>query len=256
MNNKARKIPPYSASNKRITRDDLLGRQKNAVDLVNGITGRVPNEKRVITKDGGGSVSVSTQTVVKLRTMPVAWGIPLDETLFARFFVNFLNLRIMPWDDLITTTSTYISEARNTIHQDFVTKSTCEYLVMLDSDVLPPPDFLQRLLDHKLPIVGGWYKKKGDPYPPCVYDFGNEDGGGVAWWKVREQAGVGLEKVDGAGAGCWLMRREVAEALGERPYNPHVLSEDFLLCRKLADLKIDVYIDWSIACAHAGVAYV
>ena len=48
----------------------------------------------------------------------------------------------------------------------------------------------------------------------------------------------------------------VAEALGKRPYNPHVLSEDFLLCRRLAELEIPVYVDWSINCAHTGVALV
>ncbi len=193
--------------------------------------------------------------LVKIRRMPVAWGFALDEVIFSKWFVNFLDLKIMPWDNVITAQSTYLPDARNIIHKGFF-ETECEYLVMLDSDVLPPPDFLSRLLTHHLPMVGGWYHKKGDPYPPCVYDVERTDEQGITWYKVREQPGTGLEKVDAAGAGCWLMRRDVALAIGEKPYNMEHGGEDMELCRKVKAAGFDIYIDWSVASAHCGVAIV
>ena len=231
-------------------------RKAGADRLVRSLRRQVPSERTVVERTFQGQV-VKSRKPVTLRITPVAWAMPFDEIVFSRWVKHMLNQRmIMPWDDTLTTESTYISEARNTLHEQFVTVSKLDWLVMLDSDVLPPPDLVERLMATGKKMVGGWYRKKGDPYPPCVYDFVLEDDRAIAWWTVREKPGQGLEQVDGAGAGCWLMHRSVAEAVGNRPYNPDVLSEDFLLCRKLKELNIPVYIDWSINCAHTGVAIV
>ena len=189
-------------------------------------------------------------TVVKIRKKSVAWGIPLDEVMFSKFFQNFFGLGVMPWDSILLASSTYLPDARNIIHTNFLA-TDIEWLAMLDSDVLPPPSFLDQLLAHKLPMVGGWYRKKGEGYPPVVYDFDHiEDG--INKFKIRNQPGVGLEKVDAAGAGCWLMHRDVALAIGERPYNMEHGGEDLELCRKVQAAGFDIYIDWDVACAHAG----
>lgn len=229
---------------------------RDAREIVEKLRGRVPDYHVDARRSGDGSEGLRTvREVTYLRTKPVAWGIPLDELMFSRFFTNYLGLRVMPWDDMLTSTGTYISIARNTLHRWFLEESQCEHLVMLDSDVLPPPDFLQRLLERDLPMVGGWYRKKGAPYPPCVYDYAETDAGGVHYWRTRTKPEQGLERVDGAGAGCWLMHRSVAEKLGPAPYDMSAGGEDLTLCKRLRDLGVDVYIDWTIACAHAGVAY-
>lgn len=227
---------------------------RDATAFVKHLTGKVPKEHTVVHKENGESTRLDVKSPVILRTKPVCWGIPEDEIIFGRFFANWLRLRAMPWDDFYTTGSTYVPDARNVIHTAYVENSDCEYLVMLDSDVLPPPDFLERLLDHKKPMVGGWYRKKGDPYPPCVYDYVSTEADGVHWWRIRQTPGEGLEQVDGAGAGCWLMHKDVAVALGKRPYDMNQGGEDLTLCKRLMDLGIPVFVDWSIACAHAGVA--
>ena len=215
----------------------------------------VNKDQTVIHADIHGK-KINRGRTVKIRHMAIAIGMPLDEVIFARFFTNFTDMRIMPWDYILTTTSTYLKEARNTIHEDYVRYcEECEYLFMLDSDVLPPPDIIDKLLAHKLPMVGGWYHKKGDPYPPCVYEYDNLDVNGIHNYRIIETPGKGLQKVDAAGAGCWLMRRDVAVAIGERPYQLDV-GEDLELCRKVQQAGFDVYIDWDLACAHCGVAIV
>lgn len=218
------------------------------------ITDRAPKVVRRMEVNAGG-VTNDEEVQVEIRTFPVSWGIPMDELIFAKWFNSFIRLRIMPWDEMITTMSTYLPDARNIIHQGFVTKSQSEWLVMLDSDVLPPPDFLKRLMAHNLPMVGGWYRKKGAPFAPVVYDI-YEGEGDKTIYKPRLEPGTGLEKVDGAGAGCWLMHRSVAVAIGERPYDMNGGGEDLQLCRKVIAAGFDIVIDWSVACAHVGVSYV
>ncbi len=228
---------------------------RDATAIVQKLAGRLPEITTHIQVNPEVGEEIRERGAVKLRTKPVAWAIPLDEVLFTRFFTNYLRLRAMPWDDLYTIGSTYLPDARNTLHKFFVEESQCEHLVMLDSDVLPPPDFIERLLAHDKPLVGGWYRKKGMPYPPVVYDYDSTDGDSINWWRVRAKPGEGLEQVAGAGAGCWLMRRDVAVALGPKPYDMNQGGEDLTLCKRITDLGFPIFIDWSVACAHAGVAY-
>lgn len=193
---------------------------------------------------------------VELRKTPVTWGIPFDEIMFSKFMIYFeKNADRMPWDGFVSSQGTLVHIARNRIHKAFL-KDNKPYLMMLDSDILFPEKIVDKLLAHNLPIVGGWYKNKNiDDLHPTIYDFDHEDEKGVFVWKHRKTPGTGLERVDGMGAGCWLMRRDVAEALGEEPYNTDSMQggEDLVLCRKLYELGIPLHVDWSLNCAHVGV---
>jgi hypothetical protein len=195
---------------------------------------------------------------VKIRTIPVMWGIPCDELGFSKFWRRFVTTaNYMPWDSFAISEGTYLEKARNRIHNNFLT-SNLPYLMMLDSDILFPPDTLERLLVHKLPMVGGWYKdKNAEDHHPVIYDF-IEDKDGMAIFRHRKEPGTGLERVGGMGAGCWLMSREVAQALGEDPYGHNIAGggEDMKLCRRLLELNIPLYVDWTINCAHVGVGFV
>lgn len=190
-----------------------------------------------------------------MRKTPVMWGVPCDEVMYSKFFIYFMkHAGSMPFDAFATSEGTYLPKARNMIHKAFVGKSDMPYLAMIDSDILLPPNFLETLMAHNLPIVGGWYKDKVK-HTPTVYDF-VETKDGVNYFRHREKEGQGLEKVDAMGAGCWLMKREVAIALGEEPYDMNSGGEDMVLCKKLMDLGIPLHVDWDLPMAHAGVFYV
>jgi len=197
---------------------------------------------------------------LRIRYSPVAWGMPFDEIAYSKFFTVFLqHANLMPWDTIVTTESTYLPSARNEIHNMYL-ETDFPFLMMLDSDILFPPFIVERLMAHNLPIVGGWYKnknrlKKYTPHP-IVYDFINMNEDGVANFKHREYPGKGLEKVDGMGAGCWLMKKEVAQALGKSPYDMNKGGEDLRLSKRLMDLDIPLHVDWDIPLAHVGVSWV
>lgn len=204
----------------------------------------------------GGKV-ITEERPVSIRKTPIFWGIPCDELSFTEFWIRFVqHSSFMPWDDFAASKGTYLPKARNYIHNAFL-DSNKEYLMMLDSDVLFPPNIADRLMAHKLPIVGGWYKdKNAADHHPTVYDFVKEDEDGLCHWKHRTHADDGLEAVDGMGAGCWLMSRGVAEKLGRDPYDMNTGGEDLVLSRKLMKLDIPLYVDWSVNCAHSGVFFV
>lgn len=195
---------------------------------------------------------------LKYRKTPIVWGVPCDELSFSKFWIQFVGTAgLMPFDKFAVSEGTYLEKARNDIHNKFL-KSNYPYMMMLDSDILFPKDMLETLMAHNLPIVGGWYRdKKAEDQHPAIYDF-VKDEESFAVFSHRKQPGTGLEKVDAMGAGCWLMNRETAEALGENPYGHNIAGggEDFILCRKLMKLGIPLHVDWSINCAHLGVFYV
>ena len=217
------------------------------------LTEGTPTKRKVVQKVGQ-IIDKEEQTVL-IRKTPICWGIPMDEIGYSKFFTNFTrNANMMPWDGVITTESTYLPDARNTIHENYVKSSDLPFLMMLDSDILFPYNIVGMLMKHNLPIVGGWYRNK-KKNTPVIYDFVSTTDG-VNNFRHREAPGTGLEKVDGMGAGCWLMTRETAIALGERPYSMNGGGEDLVLCKKLMDLNIPLHVDWDLALAHVGVFFV
>lgn len=196
-----------------------------------------------------------------IRTQPVVIGCPMDEIWFAKSVRGLWQMDIMPWDMKILKGSTYVPDARNDIHQAFL-DSGYEYLYMMDSDTMGPYDTIHRLLGHKKPVVSGWYPAKmvdRSKVYPVVYDYvkftpaSKRYRDGQHHYKRREEIGQGLEKVDGVGAGCLLMHRDVAKALGRYPYDMNTGGEDLVLCTKLRELGIPIFVDWDLRCKHAGV---
>lgn len=223
-------------------------KQKGAPD--HRFTGHVDNGKR----------EYFEKEPLMIRTTPICWGVPMDETLYSKFFTLFFKHgRIMPWDTLATTESTYLPDARNEIHNMFL-ETDFPYLMMLDSDVLPAPFLVEKLMAHNKQIVGGWYANKNklkaySPHP-IVYDYINTSEDGSVNWKHRDKPGEGLERVDGMGAGCWLMTKDCAEKLGKSPYDMAGGTEDLKLSKKILDLGIPMFVDWSLRCPHVGVSWV
>ena len=194
-----------------------------------------------------------------IRTIPICWGTPLDELMFSQFFTSFVTLVRMPWDSFVTTLSTYLPDARNEIHRQYLEDTDAPYLMMLDSDVVDivnPTKLIAKLIAHQKHLVGGWYNNKpkdGAQPHPVVYKYGIDDAG-VEGFMHYKAPGTGLEKVDGMGAGCWLMSRELAQALGTKPYSMDGGTEDIVISKKIMELGYAMWVDWDLHCGHLGVA--
>jgi len=236
-------------------------------DVAEKIKGRVP--ETIINHEHDGSETTFNRRTLQIRTTPITIGIPQDELMFSKFFSNFVNLSIMPWDGFIVTASTLVEQARNIINDTYLEKSHSPYLFMLDSDVLPPPNIIERLLADDKPVVGGFYRKK-EKFPvkqldgtmttvqrPVVYDYSHYDEEKDRHlYNQRVDTKQGLEKVDGMGAGCWMIKREVIEAIGKSPFSLSQSGEDLCFCRAVYEAGYEVWVDWDLPCAHCGVFWV
>lgn len=236
-------------------------------EVAKQLVGRAPDAVQHNNFDGNNDTRI--KRTLQIRTFPIVIGIPMDELMHSQFLSNLVCLSVMPWDSFITTQNTFVTEARNTIHNGFLENSTAPFLFMLDSDVLPPPDAIERLLAHDLPVVGGFYRKKekfsvkrldGSTQVlqrPVVYDYdGFSEEKQKFEFRQRLDAGKGLEKVDGMGAGCWLIRRDVVEKIGKSPFSLAYGGEDLTFCRKITAAGFDIHVDWDVACAHIGSFFV
>lgn len=242
-----------------------MARNRHKKNIIDKVLEKAAVPKTKLVSSFGKSVRDVKTVDLKIRTRPVAWGFPMDELMFSKFYINMARVGyIMPWDAIITTESTYLPEARNEIHHSYIEEAddSITHLMMVDSDVLIPPDTLNILLSHKKPLVGGWYNHKVPTklsgkliYEPVVYNYINKENG-ILNYRRHQVPGKGLEKIDGLGAGCLLMRRDLAIALGERPYDLNSGGEDLKLCKQVYDLGFDIHVDWDLACAHVGVSYV
>lgn len=145
-----------------------------------------------------------------------------------------------------------VSLARNQVVKEFL-KTDATHLFMMDDDVIPPRDALEKLLSDDKDIVSGVYPahtkdRDGRPQPPELLAI--RDGAPVH--------GEGLERVDYTGAGCLLGKREVFEAISP-PWFKFVFTEDGSLMRVSEDvyffnlaraLGFGVWVDFDIKCGH------
>ena len=231
--------------------------------MANLIGQRVTKKETHVAHSEPGRVDRSKFAVI-VRTEPITWLMPFDEVCFSRAWRSQMMLRMMPWDDLVTTENTYLLEARTKLWNDFHDMGLTNWAFMLDTDVATPPHYLHALLEHaradpQKKVLAGWYRVKGEPFEPVVYHFvgdkKNPRGDPISWWKQYglDEIKTGLEKVDGMGAGCILIHHSVVRSIGRDPFVMHGGGEDLQLCKILMEKNIPVWLDWDLACAHVGV---
>lgn len=137
-----------------------------------------------------------------------------------------------------------------------------EYLVLLESDVFPPRDFVKRLLRHEKRVVGGvYYLKNG---LPCVYLLrkGELDVLGsrqVTREEEREYVRNGLKRVHAMGLGCVAIHRSVLQRFAFWFSSADDYRMKGLPTRKYTDTYfyldmhnngIPVYADTDVVCVH------
>ena len=133
------------------------------------------------------------------------------------------------------------------------------HLFFLDDDVVPPPDVIQRLLAHNLPIVCGLYFRRHVGIEPLMLK--DAPGGSVTY--LTQFGWPQMIDVDYTGGGCMLIARRVLETMrdrigGQRPWFEWKVdsggkSEDYVFCQRARSLGFKVAVDTSIQCRHIGL---
>lgn len=130
-----------------------------------------------------------------------------------------------------------------------------DYLLHLETDVFPPIDVIERLLDAKQKVVGALYHielgERSTLMIQQIEDFGNE---------LRETYNLDetdisfvdgeVKKVFSCGLGCVLIHRSVLEEVSFRYEEGSPVHPDSFYFADLDAKRIPVFVDTSIYCQH------
>ncbi len=146
--------------------------------------------------------------------------------------------------------------ARNIIGKEFEA-SSAEWLVMIDNDTVPAPNFLSTLVieaaREKHPFVAS-------PYAMIKYEgllhlcLGKSNGKGSYHWAL--QGPPGWSEWDAVGFGCVAIHRHIFENLGTfEPFEPWTAgaipqTEDVKFCERLRPLGIKPWTHSALVCGH------
>ena len=174
------------------------------------------------------------------------------------WIISLMNLQLPPGTRLQFQRGVPIDVSRNTLVRS-AQENKAAFIFFLDADVLPPPDFVGRLMSWKVPIVSGVYwSKKGYP---AVWD---QHPSGQGFTPVKSLPTKGLVEVAGIPMGCalidmrtfscipdpwfhWGLRDPRKEGEGEGQ------SEDLEFCKKASEHGFKIYVDPQMRCLHESV---
>lgn len=171
-----------------------------------------------------------------------------------------------------------IADARNECTAKFLTESDADWLWWVDTDMVFPPDLIERLVRNadpdERPVVGGlcFAQMPGDVDPemavptlsaiPTIYAWDDTRGMFVNATDFPDNA---LVRCDATGAACLLIHRGVIERVRDE-HGPNwftqipthnddgtvkgVLSEDFSFCLRLRDMGVPVHVHTGAALLH------
>lgn len=137
-------------------------------------------------------------------------------------------------------------------------KSDFTHVLMLDIDHEHPEDIIQRLakwvlLDDNVWVVGALNFRRGAPFDPCVYYYGDDDTVYAPYdWEQ------GLMECDVLGTGSILIDRRVFEAI-EPPWftydyssawKNHWPGEDISFSKRCREAGINLYVDTTTTSPH------
>ncbi len=118
------------------------------------------------------------------------------------------------------------------------------HVLFVDTDVIPPDGFIDKLFLHNTPLVSGFYISPDDQNLPCSKKDGDY------------YTGKGLEEVDVFSMGATLIQREVLEKVEYPEANKsHRLDADSEFCKKAKEAGFKVMQDFDLVCKHIGIKY-
>lgn len=177
---------------------------------------------------------------------------------FKRFLSEgFDSIHVKPKDKPMNQ---ILAESHEEIRQ-YAIRKNYDYLLHLESDIIPPPDVIERLMIHNLAIVSAMY----------MINFG-ADSNLMAqkmehFGEIREtinmKDGADLMMVDGHlkkvfshGLGCCLLHKGILDKFKFRFEKGVNLAPDSLFSLDTNGLEINKYIDTSIICHHRNSEWI
>jgi GT2 family glycosyltransferase len=192
-----------------------------------------------------------------MQNKKVIIGIPTVGHVDWRFASSLMTLQCPNETKVIWQVKTMIDTARNRIAQLFL-QDEADFLLMIDDDMLIPPETVINLMRHDVDVVGCLAFKRREDFEPCVY---------------RKEKGNYIpilpnifQEVDAIGSSGLLIKREVLEKLeypyfetgydkkGERFAKGNHFSVDFDFSLKAKEKGFKIFCDPEVEFGHIGEA--
>ena len=136
------------------------------------------------------------------------------EIQYTSSMVQLNNLLTRPGDEVLIEMKERGEVARTLMSEQFLHNPNYDAILMLDLDMLHPPDLLERLRAHDLDMVTGHYfRRQGWPDP--MYSIVSEISVDDSWPypTMMDIPKEGMHEIANAGQGCVLIKREVVQAV-------------------------------------------
>jgi hypothetical protein len=145
-----------------------------------------------------------------------------------------------------------ICNNRNTTVQKFLASKDCDYLMMIDSDICPPPNILS-LIDFQKDIITPlmFVQQKGMNIPLFLHR--NKDGIYDADDYLNK---TGLQETDATGTGCIILSRKVLEDIKHPFRNEYdadgvkILGNDLSFCQRAKEKGYKVWVHLDYIASH------
>lgn len=186
--------------------------------------------------------------------MKILIAVPTFETIQPEVFKSIYDLRPAGHDLAFDFVKGYdCAVARNRIGK-MAQEGGYDYVLMVDSDTIIPPDALELMLDTPVDIcLGVCPRKNTSEKKTAMIKFGDNSYHDSYFYPELPD---GKTRIRGGGFACALIRSYVFTAL-DYPYFQYVtnadgstLSEDFYFCQNAALMGFDVWMDPRVRCGH------
>ena len=185
-------------------------------------------------------------------------AIPCMDQVPALFAQSLATMRMVGECQIAFQIGSLIYTSRDDLAR-YAMKEGFDYVLWLDSDMVFPEDFHERMLktltENNLDILSGIYYKRKPPYSPVIFDKMQLKG--KIWdYSWLEDVPDSLFEVGACGFGCVLLKTEVLMSVQlKHGYLFHPMQnggEDVAFCVRARDCGYKIMCDPSIVCGHVG----
>lgn len=185
-------------------------------------------------------------------------AIPCMDQVPALFAQSLSTMRMVGECQIAFQIGSLIYTSRDDLAR-YAMKEGFDYVLWLDSDMVFPEDFHERMLktltENNLDILSGIYYKRKPPYSPVIFDKMQLKG--KIWdYSWLEDVPDSLFEVGACGFGCVLLKTEVLMSVQlKHGYLFHPMQnggEDVAFCVRARDCGYKIMCDPTIVCGHVG----
>ncbi len=151
-----------------------------------------------------------------------------------------------------------ITDGRNAIIHYVLQHPDIEYVLSLDTDVIPPRDIIKKLLKHKKKLVGGLVHAGFEKKLPCILKdgylmkHGRKGLSFYSWDEIKKmKKKKNLHHVYATSVACLLIHRKVFESGVRFRYTPYFnVGEDIWFFNECNEKGFKFYVDVSKRIKH------